>query len=89
MPKKQVMGEFEGHKFEVVNTWKGGLKLYHNGELIEHNQDKIAVSKSVPVISKLITIDKLDRTLEILVYAVFRVKIQIKIDGKKIAGDKF
>jgi hypothetical protein len=88
MPKKQVKGEYQGHTFEVLNTWRDGLKLFHNGELIEHNKDKISVSKNKPLISKTITIDNKERTLEVLVYAVFRVKIQIRIDGEKIAGDK-
>ena len=26
---KRVKGSFEGHEFEVVNKWFGGLKLYH------------------------------------------------------------
>lgn len=89
MPKKDVKGEFEGNTFEVLNTWKDGLKLFHNGDLIEHNQDKISISKSKPIISKTITIDNTDRIVEVFVYAVFRVKIQIRIDGEKIAGDKF
>ena len=89
MPKKEVKGEFEGNTFEVLNTWKDGLKLFRNGDLIEHNQDKISVSKNKPIISKTITIDNAGRIVEVFVYAVFRVKIQIKIDGVKIAGDKF
>ena len=89
MPKKIVKGEFERNTFEVLNTWRDGLKLFHDGELLEHNKDKISVSKDIPIISKTITIDNRDRTLEVFVYAVFKVKIQIRIDGEKIAGDKF
>ncbi len=89
MSTKKVSGEFEGHKFEVINTWRGGLKLFHNDELIEHKQDKISVSKSKPIISKSIAVNNIERTLEIFVYAIFKVNIQIRIDGNKIAGDKF
>lgn len=89
MLTKKVLGEFENQKFEVVNTWFGGLKLFHNDELIEHNRDLVSVSKNKPIITKKIMIHNVEKTLEVFVYAVYRVKIQIKIDGEKIAGDSF
>jgi len=89
MPTTRLNGEFKGHQFQVINTWFGGLKFFHNDKLIEHNKNVLAIDKDTPLISKFIAIENTDRLVEIYVYAILRVKIQIKVDGIKIAGDDF
>lgn len=84
---KKVEGEFKGHTFLVVNRWFGGLKLYHNQKLIEHNKQLRATDKNKPLISKKIVIESVTRLVEVYAYAITSVKIQIRIDGQKIAGD--
>lgn len=86
---KRVEGEFKGHKFLVVNSWFGGLKFYHNGNLLEHNKKLFATDKNRPVIAALIEVENIKRLIEVYVYAITSVKIQIRVDGEKIAGDKF
>lgn len=86
---KKVKGVFKGHTFLVVNRWFGGLKFYHNDRLIEHNKKLLALDKNKPFISETIIIEKIPRLVEVYAYAVTSVKIQIRIDGRKIAGDDF
>ena len=89
MPTKRIAGELEGHTLSVVNTWFGGMKFYHNENLIEHNKDKLAIDKNKAVISHSVTMNEVEKLVEVYVQAIVRVKIQIKVDGVKIAGDDF
>lgn len=84
---KKVKGDFKGHTFLVVNSWFGGLKFYHNDKLIEHNKKMLALDKNRPFISKTIVIEEIPRLVEVYAYAMSSVKIQIRVDGQKIAGD--
>jgi len=87
--KKIIEGEFEGHKFLVENKWFGGLKVFHNDELLEHSKKFLSIDKSKPFIAKTITIEGSPRLLEVYAYAMTTVKLRIEIDGLKIAGDDF
>jgi hypothetical protein len=89
MFKQELTAEFEGNHFRVVNSWFGGLKLYHEEELVVHNTDLFAVNKTKPLIQYRLIINEKERLLEVYGYAMAKVKLQIKIDGEKIAGDDF
>lgn len=89
MPKKTVVGEYKGSRIVVENTWFNGAKLFCNGKLVATNNDWFATKKDVPVMSADIFLDEEKHLVEIFAYAIFTVKIQIKINGKYVAGDKF
>ncbi|PKM18386.1 MAG: hypothetical protein CVV11_13790 [Gammaproteobacteria bacterium HGW-Gammaproteobacteria-15] len=89
MPKKTVVGEYQGHKITVENTWFGGAKLFHNNDLVATNNDFFAVKKSVPLMSGKITINGVEHLIQVFGYALITVKLQIKINGKYLAGDRF
>jgi hypothetical protein len=86
---KILVAEIKGISFRVTNNWFGGMKIYQNNNLIAHNKRVFAFYKNEPVFSRIITIDETEKLVEIYAYAIFRVKIQIKIDGVKIAGAAF
>ncbi len=88
MPKKTVVGEFEGNKFVLENTWLSGAKLFHGGELVASNSELFALDKNKAIMSAKVMIGEVERLVEVFAYAIFTVKLQIRIDGKKIAGDK-
>lgn len=89
MPTKKISATYLGHEFVVINSWFGGMKFFHNDELLEHHKGKFAVDKNKPVMSHFVSIDDVDRFVEVYVYAILSVKIQIRVDGEKIGGDQF
>jgi hypothetical protein len=89
MPKKTIVGEFGGSRFIVENTWFSGAKLFHGHELIATNNNMIAIKKGQAVMSAKVIIGEVERLVEVFAYAIFTVKLQIRIDGKIIAGDLF
>lgn len=89
MPKETVVGEFEGNEFVLENTWFSGAKLFHESELVASNNDLFSLNKNKSIMSAKIMIGEVERFVEVYAYAMFTVKLQIRIDGKKIAGDDF
>ena len=89
MPKKTIVGEYEGHRFKVENTWLSGAKLFHDDKLIAVTNDELALDKNEPKMTAKVLINRFERVVEVYFSAVFTVKIQIRVDGKKIAGDDF
>jgi len=87
MPKKTIIGEFEGSKFIVENTWLSGAKLFHGSELVATNNDFFALKKNKAIMSAKVMVAGIERLVEVFSYALVTVKLQIKVDGKKIVGD--
>jgi len=89
MLKKIIVGEFAGSKFTVENTWLSGAKLFHGSELIATNNDTFAVKKDKAMIRAKVIVNEVERVVEVFAFAILTVKLQIKVDGEKIAGDEF
>lgn len=89
MPKKVVTGEYEGNTITVENMWLGGAKLLHNDKVIASNSDFFAISKTKPLMSATIDFNDVKHLVEVYAYAIITVKLQIKVNGNYIAGDKF
>ena len=89
MPKKTIVGEFEGNRFIVENTWLSGAKLFHGEQLLAASNNMFAVNKSEPIMSATVVINEVERLVEVFAYALLTVKLQIKVDGTRIAGDQF
>ena len=89
MPKKTIVGEFEGNKFIVENTWFSGAKLFHGSELIATNNDVFAIKKDKALMSAKVIINEVERVVEVFAFAILTVKLHIKVDGEIIAGEEF
>jgi hypothetical protein len=89
MPKKTVVGEYDGNRITVENTWFSGAKLFHNGKLIATNNDLFAIKKNIPLMSAKIFINEVEYLVEVFAYAIITVKLQIKVNGEYVAGERF
>jgi hypothetical protein len=56
---------------------------------VETNNDAFAIKKNKALMSAKVMINGVERLVEVFPYAILTVKLQIRIDGKKIAGDEF
>ena len=89
MPLKRVVAQIGNTEIKVENTWLGGAKLFIDDKPIVTNSEMIAINKNTPLITTRAVIDGVERLVEIYVYAIFRVKIKICVDGTRVAGDRF
>ncbi len=89
MPKKTVAGHYADETFVLENTWLGGAKLLHNDEVIATNNSLFSISKKKPLMSARVSVDGTERLVEAFGFAMLTVKLQIRVDGNKIAGDEF
>ena len=89
MPKKTITGTFADNSFSLENTWFSGAKLLHNGDVIANDNSLFALSKDKPMMSAKVMIDGSEATVEAFGFALITVKLQIRVNGTKIAGDDF
>jgi len=90
--------EFLGHQIAARNSWgpsfsfkmlTGENRLYIDGKVVDTNVDVVALSPT-PIMRG--AIDEGGKVHIVEVYArsgMFRVKLRIHIDGKKVAGEDF
>ncbi|MFV8783636.1 hypothetical protein ACNKU7_14555 [Microbulbifer sp. SA54] len=88
MPKKTVIGELEGERLIVENTWFSGIRLFHGEKMIGVNNQIFSVSKDSPLIRKEIVVGGVSRLVEVFAVALLTVKIQLKVDGQHLAGHR-
>lgn len=88
MPKKTIIGELEGERLIVENTWLSGVRLFHGEKLVGANSQTFAVNRGEPLISTYVVIGGTKRLVEVFVVASFTVKLQLKVDGRHLAGNE-
>ncbi len=88
MPQKEWTAQVKGHDIRVVNTWTGGIRLYINGDCRDTNQGFFALTWSRWLSARLIQNDANSDLIEVYVVALFKVKAQICVNGKYLAGEK-
>lgn len=89
MPTKTVIADFGSDRFRVENTWFKGAKLSHNDALVATSDDMLALDKRAPIMSADVAVNGQTRKVEVFAWAILTVKLQIRIDGQFIGGDKF
>ena len=89
---------FLGHQIAARNSWgpafsfkmlTGENRLYIDGKVVDTNTDVFALSQT-PIMRE--AIDEGGKIHVVEVYArsgLFRVKLRIHVDGKKLAGEDF
>lgn len=90
MTTRIIRTEIDGKKFTIENKWFNGLKLFQGNQLLAHHKGLFALNKKRPIITQKIIAGEAERLMEIFIYAPsLSTKIQVRIDGKRIAGDNF
>lgn len=93
---KEVSAEFEGHRIEATNSWgferpayefKSEARLFIDGRLVDTNSALTSVSKKAPLLTGIVVIGTSTHQVEVFIRAIFRVRMKICVDGRKIAGD--
>ena len=87
---KKLEATYLGEQFVVINNWFSGLKIYHNGNLVEQSNQLVVRNKYEPFTSVTVVGKKDKLLVEIYGYSsLFSFKFHIKINGDFVSGDKF
>ncbi len=89
MPKKILVVQHKDSEFLLENTWFSGAKLFQDNKLIAKNNVLFAINKNKPLMSATVIINGAEHLIEAFGYAYFTVRLQLKVNGEYIAGDKF
>ncbi len=89
MPKKIIHAQLGGDRLRVENTWLFGAKLFLNDQLIASNRDLFALDKSRPLMSAEACVNGIESRIDVIMWAIFTVKIQIRVNGDMLAGEEF
>ena len=88
MPKKTLHAWVGDDRLRVENTWLSGVTLFLNDQAIGHNESLFAVDKKTPLISVEAVVDGKESLIEVFVWAILTVKIQIAVDRVILKGTK-
>ena len=89
MPKKTIVARYGSREIQVENTWFNGLTLIVDDEHIARNNDLLALNKHKPILSTRVTLDGVERRIEVFAYALWTAKLKICVDGTQIGGEFF
>ena len=88
MGQKEWMADINGHQVRVANSWSGGTTLYIDGDRRDSNRGLSAVKWTRWLSARSVPNDPKSDLIEIYVKAIFRVKVQIYVNGQRRAGDE-
>ena len=88
MPKKTLHARVGDDRLRVENTWLSGVTLFLNDQAIGFNESLLAVDKNTPLISVDAVVDGKESLIEVFVWAILTVKIQIAVDRVILKGTK-
>jgi hypothetical protein len=86
---KEWTATHDGHEILVRNSWNRGIKLYIDGDCRVEMSEKIALSRTKPVLSYPMVSGDTSFLVEVFCFALFTVKAKIVVDGQQIGGDEF
>ena len=93
---KELKTEFGGRQIAVRNAWGpalslkafwGEARLYIDGKVTDTAADAFSINGRVAILRGGIQIGERTHVVEVYVRAIFRTKLKICIDGKRVAGD--
>ncbi len=95
----ECKAEFLGHQIVARNSWgptfsfkgvEGENKLYIDGEVADTNKDTFAFSAAPIMRGRIVDGDGKPHVIEVFGRSgLFRVKLRMHIDGRKVAGEDF
>ena len=88
MPKKTIHARAGEDRIRVENTWFSGATLFLNDEPIASNNSFFALDRSSPFMSAEATVEGSRSRIDVFLWAVFTVKIQIRLNGTIVGGEE-
>ncbi len=89
MPVKEIQANFRGVRIRARNTWTSGATLLINDVVVDRNSSIFALDKETPFLSAEIEVEGSKTLVEVYIYAMLTIKMNICVNRKLISGDRF
>lgn len=80
--------EFKGHEIRVFSTWTQDARLYIDGVCRDRSIRRVSLRKT-RILSADLRIGEDDYRVEVFAKALLSIKLQLRIDGRQVAGEAF
>ena len=80
--------EFKGHEIRVFSTWTQDARLYIDGVCRDRSIRRVSLLKT-RILSTDLRIGKEDYRVEVFAKALLSIRLQVRIDGRQVAGEVF
>ena len=80
--------EFKGHEIRVFSTWTQDARLYIDGVCRDRSIRRVSLLKT-RILSADLRIGKEDYRVEVFAKALLSIRLQVRIDGRQVAGEVF
>ncbi len=80
--------EFKGHEIRVFSTWTQDARLYIDGVCRDRSIRRVSLQKT-RILSADLRIGNDDHRVEVFAKALLSIRLQLRVDGRQIAGEVF
>ena len=79
---------FKGHEIRVFSTWTQDARLYVDGDCRDRSIRRVPLRKT-RILSTNLRIGADEHRVEVFAKALLSVRLQLRIDGRQVAGEVF
>ena len=80
--------EYKGHEIRVFSTWTQDARLYIDGVCMDRSIRRVSLRKT-RILSTNLRIGVDDHRVEVFAKALLSIRLQLRIDGRQVAGEVF
>ncbi len=84
----ECKAEFKGHQIRVFSTWTQDVRLYIDGVCKDRSVRRVSLQKTC-ILSTTLRIGADEYLVEVFAKALLSVKLQLRIEGRQVAGEGF
>ncbi len=78
--------EFKGHQIRIFSTWTQDARLYVDGVCRDRSIQRVSLRKT-RILSTTLRVGADDYLVEVFAKALLSVKLQLRINGRQVAGE--
>ena len=80
--------EFKGHEIRVFSTWTQDARLYIDGVCRDRSIRRVSLRKT-RILHTNLRIGADEHLVEVFAKALLSIRLQVRIDGRQVAGEVF
>ena len=84
----ECRAEFKGHEIRAFSTWTQDARLYVDGVCRDRSIRRVPLQK-MRILSTNLRIGADEHRVEVFAKALLSVRLQLRIDGRQVAGEVF
>ena len=84
----ECMAEFKGHEIRAFSTWTQDARLYIDGVCRDRSIRRVSLRKT-RILSAHLRVGADEYLVEVFAKALLSIRLQLRIDGRQVAGEVF